>query len=500
MATRKSRARGPGRETRLRAPPESGADCVGEGANHVVGTSFSVNQFSKKPVDRFGDLLPLPLPEDTGYPGELRFLRSRRSRQRVAARRCHIQREVDTIKALNSLGGFPDESQWPATCLHGASLARVRLAHQTRAPAPELTSPQAALRQLLQKAGSSYGEGQPGQLVSYIRDKLSLPRDQLEPVMLSDLLPPAEAGMLKDFREEMMLSSEEIAGVLERGLERDLYIDPLLDTNPLKYHELIADMCGAKLLSFTTQPKVQVRLFFVSKKEVFFAQEDVKDFFYRLQIPKDLGEYFALPAIDPELLKKNVMGYVPEEVLELAANDEAAIYPHLRVLPMGFSRAFHLAHEAHKSLAMRTLSGTALMEDRRPAPMLGGHGAHTAMLIYADNNNHIGIARGQVEKEQEQVISALHAQGLDTHDHVYCTSLAESLGVRIDGLGGTVGPTAARDWRLDRALEACLWGPRLSGAELQVLVGHMTIRALINRGLMGILRHCYVFIEECYDR
>ena len=242
---------------------------MGEGANHVVGTSFSVNQFSKKPVDRFGDLLPLPLPEDTGYPGELTFPRSRRSRQRVAARRCHIQREVDTIKALNSLGGFPDESQWPATCLHEAqraSLARVQLAHQTRAPAPELTSPQAALRQLLQKAGSSYGEGQPGQLVSYIRDKLSLPRDQLEPVMLSDLLPPAEAGMLKDFREEMMLSSEEIAGVLERGLERDLYIDPLLDTNPLKYHELIADMCGAKLLSFTTQPKVQVGLFFVSKK------------------------------------------------------------------------------------------------------------------------------------------------------------------------------------------------------------------------------------------
>ena len=39
-----------------------------------------------------------------------------------------------------------------------------------------------------------------------------------------------------------------------------------------------------------------------------------------------------------------------------------------------------------------------------------------------------------------------------------------------------------------------------SGAELQVLVGHMTIRALINRGLMGIMRHCYVFIEECYDR
>ena len=62
------------------------------------------------------------------------------------------------------------------------------------------------------------------------------------------------------------------------------------------------------------------------------------------------------------------------------------------------------------------------------------------------------------------------------------------------------GPTAARDWRLDRALEACLCAPKLSGAELQIVVGHLTVRALVHRGLMGLLRHSYVFIEECYDR
>ena len=72
--------------------------------------------------------------------------------------------------------------------------------------------------------------------------------------------------------------------------------------------------------------------------------------------------------------------------------------------------------------------------------------------------------------------------------------------MRVDGLGGSVEPTAARDWRLDRALEACLSRPRLSGTELQVVVGHLTVRALIHRGLMSLLRHCYVFIDECYDK
>lgn len=32
--------------------------------------------------------------------------------------------------------------------------------------------------------------------------------------------------------------------------------------------------------------------------ELFVAQEDVKDFFYRLQIDKELGEYFSLPPVD----------------------------------------------------------------------------------------------------------------------------------------------------------------------------------------------------------
>ena len=149
-------------------------------------------------------------------------------------------------------------------------------------------------------------------------------------------------------------------------------MDPLLEHSPTKYHQLIADLHGANLLGYTIDPKVQVGLFCVSKKAgkqrlivdarranrlfkkspsttlgsveawgrlesdsvIFFAQEDVRDFFYRLQIPKALGEFFSLLPLDLQVLRE-VMGEIPREIQEIAEGFEAPIYTHLKVLPMG---------------------------------------------------------------------------------------------------------------------------------------------------------------------
>ena len=42
--------------------------------------------------------------------------------------------------------------------------------------------------------------------------------------------------------------------------------------------------------------------------------------------------------------------------------------------------------------------------------------------------------------------------------------------------------------------------PVISGAELQVIVGHLTVRAVLHRGLMRITRHVYSFIEVSYSK
>ena len=81
------------------------------------------------------------------------------------------------------------------------------------------------------------------------------------------------------------------------------------------------------------------------------------------------------------------------------------------------------------------------------------------------------------------------------------TTLAESLGVRITGLGGskTVTPTAERDWRLDLALTAICRGRPVTSHELEVVLGHVTVRALLCRCLYSVLNHSYDFVQKGFE-
>ena len=528
----------------MATPPEEETSLGMEGAYAETCPDFSTKQFSKQPSYRFGDLFPLPVSTDEGYAGDLNLLGSRRSRQRVHKRRTLVDRECGSIWALNSLAGFSDTSSWPSRPLNSAqrrALQHIRRAHRERPAPPACESPQAALRQLLcKKAGTSYSGDQPGQLAPYDRSKLSLPRGQQNPSNLASILPPAERHRLENFESEMLLSSEEVASVLEVGLEGECYVDPVLKNNSKEYHEFISDLIDCNLLYFTDKPRVQVGVFCVTKKQrqrliidarranrlfrtppstclgsveswtrlevegggpLFMAQEDVKDYFYRLGISKELGEYFSLPAIDPAVLQA-VRGELPQPLMDLLDASGAPVHPCLRVLPMGFAWAFHLAHEAHVEVARRALCETPVVRDRRPPPRLGGEAPshQSGMLIYADNCNHLGVCSARVDSDQQRVREALHGHGLDTHDVIHSCQIVESLGVRVDGLCGKVQATPHRDWRLDRALQACQAAPALSGEELEVLIGHMTSRALLHRGLMGVLRHSYVFVRTHYGQ
>ena len=39
----------------------------------------------------------------------------------------------------------------------------------------------------------------------------------------------------------------------------------------------------------------------------------------------------------------------------------------------------------------------------------------------------------------------------------------------------------------------------MTGEELEVIVGHVMIRALLHRGLLSVLRYCYTLIRESYS-
>ena len=512
------------------------------------GPFLGTDSVFQGPKARHGDLLPLPLPSDEFFKGSICELSSRRAQLRVGHRRKRLDRVRGTIWALNNLAGFKNVDSFPSRPLNAAqeaAIKRVEAAHQHRPPPVLHETPGGALRQLLKnKASSNYGEPLPegpGSLASYVRDRVSLPQGLPNPTPLDSILPEVEKERLCHFERDMMLSGEEIAAVMEQGFSNDCYMDPQLTHDPSKYHNLVGDLCSCNLLGFTDQPRVQVGLFFVTKKNhkqrmiidarrtnklfrkppttvlgsvdawsrvevpsgdpLFLAQEDVRDYFYRLGIDKELGQYFCLPPVDPLLLEKS-MGKIPEDLVALQGQSTGPYYPYMRVLPMGFAWSFHLAHEAHCEVARRVLPGVPFLQDRTPAPVMGrGQGQHrTSLLVYADNCNHMGIDSSEVAGEQKTVRETLHQLHLDTHDIAESSTLAESLGVRVNGLSGEIQPTPHRDWRLDRALWALSTRPYITGEQLQVVVGHMTVRALLHRGLMCILRHAYTFIEQSYTK
>lgn len=532
----------------LRPNPKLPGAHAGEGAAGRGRNVFSAKQFSKGqsgPWMRFGDLLPLPLPVDRGFGGAVGDLRSRRSQQRVVARRTILRREVETVRCINQLAGFEDEAQWPIFAQNFSqvsALSHIHRAHVERAPPVDRESDKAALVQLLKgRMPSSYFvSSSAGALAPYERGQVSLPADQRDPVDLASILPEKERTRLREFERQMLLSGEELAAVQERGFEGDLYVDPRLADDEKAYHDFVAELVESRLVSFTTTPRSQVGLFFVTKKNgklrmivdarrtnrlfrrppctqlgsadswgraesseggpIYFAQEDVKDFFYRLKIEKGLGEFFSLPKIDPVILKES-LGYMPEEVSGILDHEDAPVFPHLRVLPMGFSWAFHLAHECHCNLARCTIPEAGHLVDRQAAPVLSTEGPSSAMLIYADNNNHFGVSPEKVGIDQQRMIECLHSHNLSTHELSDASTLAESLGVRLDGRSGRVCSTPTRDWRLHRALGALVFGEEaITGEELQVILGHITMRAMLNRQLMCILRHSYIYVQRSYTK
>ena len=152
------------RATRIRAPAERGGGRRLEGALPQTAELFSANQFSDEPVSRFGDLFPLPLPaDDDGFVGDLGGLASRSSRQRVG--RALHRRETDSVRALNFLSGYKDESQWPSGCLNQAqqsAIERIRRAHKERAPAPDSMSSQTHFVSCCKRLGLPTGKGSRG--------------------------------------------------------------------------------------------------------------------------------------------------------------------------------------------------------------------------------------------------------------------------------------------------------------------------------------------------
>ncbi|MBM3946543.1 MAG: hypothetical protein FJ315_03970, partial [SAR202 cluster bacterium] len=226
------------------------------------------------------------------------------------------------------------------------------------------------------------------------------------------------------------------------------------------------------------------------KETLYFSAQDIADCYYQFFVPDFLVPFFGLrPVLAGELGLRQVDGQ--------AVHPRQAVYPCLRVLPMGLSWALHWTQEAHRHLLARAgLGGPAGREwlDRAPSPAPTAQ--QCARVVYVDNEVFVGTSKTLVEEEREQAARHLASIGLPLHEVVAATSSIEVIGLELDGVALTASLSSRRRWRLVAASRALLRRGCASGSELEVLVGHYTHAMLLNRAALCTFGATYTFIHR----
>eukprot|EP00973_Karenia_brevis_P049466 6862914-Karenia_brevis.AAC.1 len=89
--------------------------------------------------------------------------------------------------------------------------------------------------------------------------------------------------------------------------------------------------------------------------------------------------------------------------------------------------------------------------------------------------------------------------GFAIHEEESAAHWAVSLGFMIDTLSGEYRCTPERMWKIRQAFKWLSRRPRVTGREVERLVGHATFMFLVSRGLLSIFCNIYAFIHHNYN-
>ncbi len=176
------------------------------------------------PRAAFGDQLPLPVaaPRLSGVSG------TRTERRRLQRRGSFVTRVAETLAAVNSLAGFPEEL-WPPAPRNAAqhsAIDRIRGLHRERDADCKAycAFPPAELRRLLRE-GPLYAGNAVGVVADYERGQVSLPDGAAEPCRLRDVVPEGLRGDVASLNS-VLRDEDSIGRVVEEGAVPKAYRDP----------------------------------------------------------------------------------------------------------------------------------------------------------------------------------------------------------------------------------------------------------------------------------
>ena len=168
----------------------------------------------------------------------------------------------------------------------------------------------------------------------------------------------------------------------------------------------------------------------------------------------------------------------------------------MTVLPMGFSFALHWAQQAHLSILRRAgvIRGPAVLFDFHPVSSCD---AESGQIVYVDNGIFCSTVPGVAMADQSKAADVLRAHGLPIHDVTTESSELESLGLALHSDSAKVKPE--RRMKLKQAVRALLERPRVSGKQLEVIIGDFTFCALLSRPFLSVFQCTYTYINRHYN-
>eukprot|EP00971_Amphidinium_carterae_P327964 6459587-Amphidinium_carterae.1 len=205
-----------------------------------------------------------------------------------------------------------------------------------------------------------------------------------------------------------------------------------------------------------------------AKESLFFAAQDISDCYYQFRVPRCMVKFLAFPAV-----KASTVGVGQE-----SGGQRVGSWGHdLSVLastPNGTGMGPPLDAVRTQALA----DGREWLDRRPPPPPTSDE---PALLVYVDNQLFVGTSQDSTVKARKTVHDCFEQCGLPMHEVQEGVRFIETLGMELDGLAKKASSSSSKRWRLKKAWEFLRRYPVLTGAQLEVLLGHLTHVMLLNR-------------------
>jgi len=222
---------------------------------------------------------------------------------------------------------------------------------------------------------------------------------------------------------------------------------------------------------------------------------DVPDFYYRVRMPLELAGFFWLEDLDPSALRQ-ALSLEGIDAPELEVAEAVGV----SVLCMGWNWAPWFAQNLLGEVLQTQVpdfSDASAMRHGQPPPAISTEQPVAHMEYIDDYGAIIMQPRGTrlAATVQEQARAALHRVRLDVHKETL-GAVFDLLGaeVRLDRRG--VWPKAAKYALVISATRFVVECSRASPKQVEVLLGHWTHYALLQRMLFAVMDEVYAFVRS----